>query len=65
MAIQNAVPPGVVSTMCVCNGLNFTNACANPTMLGKRLREELSFQCFVISNFGALYAGEEVAAANS
>jgi len=62
---QDAVHAGVVSTMCSYNGLNFTHSCANPTSLGKWLHEELGYQGFVISDFGAVYKGEEIAAANA
>lgn len=51
--------------MCAYNGLNGTYACADPVSLGKWLHEELNFQGWVLSDFGSVYAGTEIAAANS
>nr|XP_018261855.1 avenacinase [Kwoniella dejecticola CBS 10117]OBR84013.1 avenacinase [Kwoniella dejecticola CBS 10117] len=62
---QDAVQAGVASTMCSYNGLNGTYSCADPTSLGKWLHEELKFQGWVLSDFGAITFGEEIQAANA
>ncbi|OCF31065.1 avenacinase [Kwoniella heveanensis BCC8398] len=62
---QDAVKAGVASTMCSYNGLNGTYSCADPMSLGKWLHEELKFQGWVLSDFGAITFGEEIDAANA
>ncbi|WWC88926.1 uncharacterized protein L201_003841 [Kwoniella dendrophila CBS 6074] len=62
---QDAVQAGVASTMCSYNGLNGTYACADNTSLGKWLHEELKFQGWVLSDYGAVVAGQEANAANA
>nr|XP_019049530.1 avenacinase [Kwoniella bestiolae CBS 10118]OCF28460.1 avenacinase [Kwoniella bestiolae CBS 10118] len=62
---QDAVHAGVASTMCAYNGVNGSYACSNPTSLGKWLHEELKFQGWVMSDFGAIVQGQEVNSANA
>ena len=62
---QDAVHAGCVSVMCSYNGMNGTYSCADPVSLGKWLHEELNFQGWVLSDFGSVYQGTEIAAANS
>lgn len=50
--------------MCAYNGLNGTYACADPVSLGKWLHDELNYQGWVLSDFGSVYAGTEIDAAN-
>jgi beta-glucosidase len=62
---QDAVHAGVVSAMCAYNGVNGSHACSNPLSLGKWLHDELNFQGFVLSDYGAVFLGGEVDAANA
>ncbi|OWZ53156.1 avenacinase [Cryptococcus neoformans c45] len=62
---QDAVNAGVVSTMCSYNGLDGIPACSNPKSLGKWLHEELNYQGWVLSDYGAIYDGYEVDSANA
>ena len=62
---QDAVHAGVTTIMCSYNGLNGTYSCANPTSMGKWLHEELNFQGWVLTDFGALYGGYQIESALS
>jgi beta-glucosidase len=51
--------------MCAYNGVNGSHACSNKLSLGKWLHDELNFQGFVLSDYGAVFLGGEVDAANA
>jgi len=45
---------GSGAVMCVYNRVNQTGACRNPALLNEVLKEELDFQGFVVSDWGAV-----------
>lgn len=51
--------------MCSYNGLDGIPACSNPKSLGKWLHEELNYQGWVLSDYGAIYEGYEIDSANA
>lgn len=53
----DAVHAGVGSVMCSYNQLNNTHACENSYLLNYLLKEELGFQGFVMSDWGATHSG--------
>ncbi|THZ08588.1 putative beta-glucosidase [Aureobasidium pullulans] len=53
----NAVKAGVSSMMCSYNRLNSSYACQNSKALNGLLKEELGFQGYVMSDWGATHAG--------
>ncbi|HEV2498803.1 MAG TPA: glycoside hydrolase family 3 C-terminal domain-containing protein [Terriglobia bacterium] len=52
----DAVKAGVASIMCSYNRVNGTNSCGNPQTLQKLLKQEIGFQGFVASDWGANHA---------
>ncbi|CAM9016934.1 unnamed protein product [Wickerhamomyces anomalus] len=56
-----AVRGGVSSIMCSYNKLNGSHACQNSYLLNYLLKEELGFQGFVMTDWGALYSGIDAA----
>lgn len=54
---QNAVKAGVSSLMCSYNRLNGTYGCQNSKILNGLLKEELGFQGYVMSDWGATHSG--------
>ncbi|KAK9241574.1 glycosyl hydrolase family 3 N terminal domain-containing protein [Lipomyces tetrasporus] len=53
----NAVRAGVASVMCSYNRLNSSYSCQNSKALSGLLKEELGFQGYVMSDWGAVHAG--------
>ncbi|KAH7356905.1 beta-glucosidase [Rhexocercosporidium sp. MPI-PUGE-AT-0058] len=53
----NSVRAGVASIMCSYNRLNASYACQNSKALNGLLKEELGFQGYVMSDWGAVHAG--------
>lgn len=53
----DAVHAGVGSVMCAYNRVNNTYACENSYLLNYLLKEELGFQGFVVSDWGATHTG--------
>ena len=53
----NVVRAGVGSVMCAYNRVNNTYACENSNLLNNLLKSELSFQGFVVSDWGAQHSG--------
>lgn len=53
----NVVRAGVGSVMCAYNRINNTYACENSYLLNYLLKAELSFQGFVVSDWGAQHTG--------
>ncbi|KAK9326806.1 glycosyl hydrolase family 3 N terminal domain-containing protein [Lipomyces starkeyi] len=53
----NAVRAGVASVMCSYNRLNSSYSCQNSKALNGLLKEELGFQGYVMSDWGAVHAG--------
>lgn len=60
---QDAVKAGTGNIMCSYNRVNNSYGCANSKTQNGLLKEELGFQGFVVSDWGALHAG--VASANA
>ncbi|KAE9367912.1 glycoside hydrolase family 3 protein [Stipitochalara longipes BDJ] len=56
-AFGNAVRAGVASVMCSYNRVNGSQACQNSKTLNGLLKQELGFQGYVVSNWGAVYSG--------
>ena len=56
----DAVNAGVSSIMCSYNKINGTQACGNPDMLVKILRDEIGFKGFVTSDWGAVHAASYI-----
>ncbi|EGG00630.1 family 3 glycoside hydrolase [Melampsora larici-populina 98AG31] len=56
---QRAIDAGVTCVMCSYNKFNGLSACKNPTLTGDEgiLREELGFQGYVVSDWGATHDG--------
>lgn len=52
-----AVHAGVGGVLCAYNKVNNTNACENSYLLNYLLKEELGFQGFVVSDWGAQHSG--------
>lgn len=52
-----AVRAGVGGVMCSYNAVNNTNACENSYVLNYLLKEEMAFQGFVVSDWGAQHSG--------
>jgi beta-glucosidase len=59
----DAVKAGTGNIMCSYNRVNNSYACQNSKILNGILKEELGFQGFVVSDWGALHAGYGAAAA--
>ncbi|KAH9904540.1 glycosyl hydrolase family 3 N terminal domain-containing protein [Xylariomycetidae sp. FL2044] len=59
----DAVRAGVGSVMCSYNQINNTYACENSYVLNELLKNELGFQGFVVSDWGAQHSGVESALA--
>ena len=59
----DAVRAGSAGIMCSYNRLNSSYACQNSKVLNGLLKDELAFQGFVVSDYGAVHAG--VATANA
>ncbi|KAK9369477.1 glycosyl hydrolase family 3 N terminal domain-containing protein [Lipomyces kononenkoae] len=59
----NAVRAGVSSVMCSYNRLNSSYSCQNSKALNGILKEELGFQGYVMSDWGAVHAGVATAEA--
>ncbi|KAJ6007826.1 beta-glucosidase G [Penicillium herquei] len=57
LPFANAVRAGVSSVMCSYNRVNETYACQNPKLLNDLLKEELGFQGYVMSDWGATMSG--------
>ncbi|KAK9350900.1 glycosyl hydrolase family 3 N terminal domain-containing protein [Lipomyces doorenjongii] len=53
----NAVRAGVASVMCSYNRLNSSYSCQNSKALNGLLKEELGFQGYVMTDWGAIHAG--------
>ncbi|KAF1948441.1 avenacinase [Byssothecium circinans] len=53
----NAVHAGTASIMCAYNRLNGSYACQNSKILNGLLKEELGFQGYVVSDWGAVHSG--------
>lgn len=53
----NAVKSGVSSVMCSYNRINGSYGCQNSKLLNGVLKEELGFQGYVVSDWGATHAG--------
>lgn len=53
----NGVRAGVSSIMCSYNRINGSYGCANSKTLNGLLKEELNFQGYVVSDWGAVHAG--------
>ncbi|KAH8753831.1 glycosyl hydrolase family 3 N terminal domain-containing protein [Diaporthe sp. PMI_573] len=53
----DAVKAGVASVMCSYNQVNLSYACANSKLLNGVLKDELGFQGFVVSDWGAQRSG--------
>ncbi|KAK9490981.1 glycosyl hydrolase family 3 N terminal domain-containing protein [Lipomyces doorenjongii] len=53
----NAVRAGVASVMCSYNRVNSSYSCQNSKVLNGLLKEELGFQGYVMSDWGAVHAG--------
>lgn len=53
----DAVHAGVGGILCSLNQVNNTQACENSYLLNKLLKEELGFQGFVLSDWGAQHSG--------
>ncbi|CZR61718.1 probable beta-glucosidase M [Phialocephala subalpina] len=60
---QDAVHAGSGNIMCSYNRINNSYACQNSKMLNGVLKDELGFQGFVVSDWGALHAGYAAAEA--
>lgn len=58
---MDGVHAGTGSIMCSYNRLNNTYACENSKTLNGILKEELDFQGFVVSDWGAQHSGAESA----
>jgi beta-glucosidase len=56
-AFGNAVRAGDASIMCSYNRVNGSQACQNSKVLNGLLKEELGFQGYVVSVWGAVYSG--------
>jgi beta-glucosidase len=56
----DAVEAGVSSIMCSYNKVNGTQACGNPDTLIKILRDEVGFQGFLTSDWGAVHAADYI-----
>lgn len=54
---SNGVKAGVSSIMCSYNRINGTYGCANSKTLNGLLKDELGFQGYVMSDWGAVHAG--------
>ncbi|KAM9916253.1 hypothetical protein OXX59_010128, partial [Metschnikowia pulcherrima] len=59
----DAVHAGVGGILCSYNQVNNTHACENSYLLNYLLKEELGFQGFVVSDWGAQHTGVESALA--
>ncbi|QBM87367.1 beta-glucosidase [Metschnikowia aff. pulcherrima] len=59
----DAVHAGVGGILCLYNQVNNTHACENSYLLNYLLKEELGFQGFVVSDWGAQHTGVELALA--
>ncbi|KAI1371931.1 glycoside hydrolase family 3 protein [Hypoxylon crocopeplum] len=59
----DAVRAGVGSVMCSYNKINNTYGCENSYVLNKLLKNELGFQGFVVSDWGAQHSGVDSALA--
>jgi beta-glucosidase len=59
----DTVKAGTGNIMCSYNRVNNSYACQNSKILNGILKEELGFQGFVVSDWGALHAGYGAAAA--
>ncbi|KAF2018791.1 glycoside hydrolase family 3 protein [Aaosphaeria arxii CBS 175.79] len=59
----NAIRAGAGSVMCSYQRLNNSYACQNSKALNGLLKDELGFQGFVVTDWGALHAGHDAAAA--
>lgn len=59
----NSVRAGVASVMCSYNRLNSSYSCQNSKVLNGLLKEELGFQGYVMSDWGAVHAGVDSAKA--
>lgn len=55
----DAVRAGVSGVMCGYNQVNGTQSCENDATLNKLLKDELNFQGYVVSDWGALYSTAE------
>lgn len=53
----NALHAGVASVMCAYNRLNASYACQNSKILNGLLKDELGFQGYVVSDWGATHSG--------
>lgn len=53
----DAVKAGVASVMCSYNRINQISACENSEIINGLLKTELGFQGYVVSDWGATYAG--------
>ncbi|KAI0205981.1 glycosyl hydrolase family 3 N terminal domain-containing protein [Astrocystis sublimbata] len=53
----DAIRAGVGSVMCSYNKINNTYACENSYVLNRLLKDELGFQGFVVSDWGAQHSG--------
>ncbi|KAH6682771.1 beta-glucosidase-related glycosidase [Halenospora varia] len=60
---QDAVKAGSGNIMCSYNRINNSYGCQNSKMLNGVLKDELGFQGFVVSDWGALHAGYAAAEA--
>lgn len=60
---QDAVHAGSGNIMCSYNRINNSYGCQNSKMLNGVLKDELGFQGFVVSDWGALHAGYAAAEA--
>ncbi len=60
---QNAVKAGVASMMCSYNRINGSYGCQNSKTLNGLLKDELGFQGYVMSDWGATHSGWPAAVA--
>lgn len=54
---SDAVRAGVVSVMCSYNQINNSYACQNSAVINGLLKDELGFQGYVVSDWGAVHSG--------
>ncbi|MCL6545960.1 MAG: glycoside hydrolase family 3 C-terminal domain-containing protein [Bryobacteraceae bacterium] len=59
---ESAIRAGVSSLMCAYNRVNGLPACHNPELLNRWLRQEMGFEGFVTSDWGAVYGPDALAA---